>query len=69
MKEREASSLQKRAAVISSRQCLHTRYYTGKNRIFNLILARKPRSDATDTAVPYLILKCSEISCGFLTQL
>ena len=60
-----SSSRVEQIVVISSRQCLHTRYYTGKNSYFYLILADRPRSDAVREKGSPFIPPVVQNDCGF----
>ena len=51
--------------VKSSRQCRHTRFYTGKNSYFYLILAYRPRSDAVDFESLHYVPDSEQKPCGW----
>ena len=51
--------------VISSGQCPPTRYYTGKNSYFYLILAFRPRSDELRGRGASYVLEPDCNDCGF----
>ena len=55
---------EKKIDVISSGQCPRTRYYTGKNSYFYLILAYRPRSDTTGFFCTLFIPRDCSNSCG-----